>query len=104
MGEAAVRIVTLTESELRNVIREELRQGQPAPSASDWMTSQEVASMLNVARSTIPALVSRDLLPCYRPGKKGYAFLRSEVDAWLRERAHRPRAKTKTKRLARGQG
>jgi excisionase family DNA binding protein len=63
----------------------------------DWMTADECAALLDVARTTLPSLVSRESLPCYRPGK-GYTFRRSEVEAWLLERRNRPGARTRGRR------
>jgi len=80
-------VIVTTAEELRALIREELARAVPA-NADEWMSADDVAKMLDVKRSTIPALVTREGLPCYRPGK-GYTFRRSEVEAWIRARPSR---------------
>jgi excisionase family DNA binding protein len=74
------------EAQLRAIIREEL-EAALRRDPGDWMTADAVAAMLDVERTTIPTLVTRDGLPAYRPGRKGYVFRRSEVVAWLKGRA-----------------
>lgn len=94
MGEPARSPIAVVELDaLRSIIREELRAvASAAPRSDEWMSADDVARMLGVARTTLPALVSRDGLPCYRPGK-GYAFRRTEIEAWLLERRNRPGAR-----------
>lgn len=101
MAEPA-RTIVVTPDELRAIIRDELARATPA-TPDEWMTSEEVAKMLGVKRTTLPALVTRERLPCYRPGK-GYTFRRSEVEAWLVERASKPGSRSKGKlRMLRGE-
>jgi excisionase family DNA binding protein len=90
MGEPA-KMVFVSFDDFRAAIREEVRHLAPA-TLDEWMTSDEVAKWLGVKRSTLPSLVTREKLPCYRPGKS-YTFKRSEVEAWLMERCNRPGAK-----------
>lgn len=98
MAEPAKMLVTLTTEDLRAIVREEVRAvSSIAP--DEWMSSDDVARMLGVKRGTIPALVTREGLPCYRPGR-GYTFRREEVTAWLRERTERPGARPRKKTLA----
>jgi excisionase family DNA binding protein len=97
MGEPKIHV---TADELRAIIRSELAAAVKPP--DEWMAADDVAKMLDVQRSTIPALVSREGLPCYRPGK-GYTFRRSEVEAWILERSNRPGARPRGKlRVLRG--
>jgi excisionase family DNA binding protein len=84
-------VIVTTEEALRSLIREEVARAVPA-NADEWMAADDVAKMLGVKRGTIPALVSREALPCYRPGK-GYTFRRSEVEAWLVARTNKPGAR-----------
>ncbi len=90
-------VIVTTAEELRAIVAEAVRS-VAAPSPDEWMNADDVARMLGVKRSTIPALVSRESLPCYRPGK-AYTFRRSEVEAWILERSNRPGSR---RRPARG--
>lgn len=82
---------TLTDADV-DAIAERLATRLGATTPDEWIGADEVAKMLGVKRSTIPSLVSRERLPCYRPGK-AYTFRRSEVEAWLLERVNRPGAR-----------
>lgn len=101
MGEPA-KTILMSAEELRAMIREELARAAPS-TPDEWMGPEEVAKMLNVKRGTIPALVSREALPCYRPGKS-YTFRRPEVEAWILKRSTKPGAKPRGKlRMLRGE-
>lgn len=96
MGAEAAKLVVMTSDELRALIRDELAK---VAKPDEWMTADDVAQMLCVKRGSIPALVLREGLPCYRPGRT-YTFKRAEVEEWLRERMNKPGARPRKKVVA----
>jgi excisionase family DNA binding protein len=71
---------------VREAVREELTQAPMVE--SQYLDADRLATLLGVARSSIPQLVKREGLPTIRLGRL-YRFRRSEVIAWLEERASR---------------
>ena len=90
---AGVAVLTTDEVRelVRSVLREELANHQNP--ATDVLTAERVAEMLEVHVKTVAKLVVRDGLPAHRLGRE-YRFRRAEVLAWLEERATRPGAHT----------
>jgi excisionase family DNA binding protein len=88
---SAVVIMSADEARdfIRAVLREELRQ--PANVEHEFLTAEGVAELLGVHSKTVAKLVVREQLPARRLGRS-YRFRRSEVVAWLEERAVRPGA------------
>jgi excisionase family DNA binding protein len=80
-------IVTLTTSELRDLIRQVIREeigGITQPRR--WLSTEQVAEELGVCARSIGTLVSRDKLPAHVIGPRLLRFLWSEVEAWLMAR------------------
>lgn len=81
----------LTPNELRDlvrmVVREELASHRNP--ASEVLTAEKVAAMLDVHVKTVAKLVTRDGLPAHRLGRE-YRFNRAEVLNWLQERSAKP--------------
>lgn len=81
----------LTILEVRNILREEVRQALREFSQSniksnpdnDLLNIQEVAEMLNLAIPSIYGLVHRRQIPYIKRGKK-LIFEKSQVEEWLK--------------------
>lgn len=86
------RVIDLRVSELREIIRDELR-GVLAEreSAEALLDLKQAAELLKVHPRTVSAMVRRDGLPALQVGQS-YRFRRSEVLAWLEQRSTAPGA------------
>jgi len=85
-------LVTMTETDLRRVIADEVRRAletrgnEPAAPPVDWIGVDETAALLGVTRDYIRRIRG---LPRYG-SPRSPRFLRTEVEAFLRDRAGRP--------------
>lgn len=82
-------MVLLTPDELRELVREAVREIALAPSAgssvpSDVLNREQVAKMLSVNPHHVPKLVKQGM-PVHMLGKM-QRFLRNEVLAWIAEK------------------
>src|SRR5262245_34883871 len=75
---------------IRGVLREELHQSETID--QEFLTAEGVAELLDVHPKTVAKLVTREQLPARRIGRS-YRFRRTEVLAWLEQRAVRPGAR-----------
>jgi excisionase family DNA binding protein len=75
---------------IRGIIREELHHSETIE--HEFLTAEGVAELLDVHPKTVAKLVTREQLPARRIGRS-YRFRRSEVLAWLEQRAVRPGAR-----------
>ncbi len=65
-------------------IRDQPSSPIPPSSASEILSIDEVAKLLNLARQTIYGLCSRRAIPFYKKNKRLY-FKRSEILTWIDE-------------------
>ena len=86
-------VLVMTPEQVRDLVRAAVREELAAHQGPerDVLTTEHVAEMLDVHVRTVTKLVARDGLPAHRLGRE-YRFNRSEVLAWLEERAARPGA------------
>ena len=76
-------LVTLTVPELRELVREAVREEMATarPAESDWMTAADVCEHARISLSRLDKCV-REGLPCHRVGPVR-RFRRAEVDTWF---------------------
>lgn len=89
-----------TES-LELIVARAVRSAMVVP-ASDMITRDQIAGILDIDPKTVATYVERDGLPAHGLGRNQY-FFRSEVEGWLKERGSRSgaHADTHAKSLAR---
>lgn len=84
-----IRVVTISVEELERRIEDAVRRALEGAPRSEWLTPDQAAELLGVARSSLKVLVRRDGLPTHRAGRS-YRFKRGEVETWLEGRASQP--------------
>jgi len=83
-------LVTLTVSQLRALVREEVNDAIGTSSDDQkWLTLEQVADMLQVTTKTVRAWVRDEGLPASKAGPE-YRFRKDLVLSWLEERAVKP--------------
>jgi predicted DNA-binding transcriptional regulator AlpA len=67
-------------------LKELLQKPQIDQSQDQWFNLKELISYLpdKPAKATLYAWVSQGLIPCHK-GQKKLRFLKSEIDAWMKE-------------------
>jgi len=85
--------VTLTQAQLRSLVREAVREelGKGASAPPEYLSTDEVATLIGCTTVSIAKYCERDGMPCVRIGRMR-RFLRDDVLAWLEERRSKPRA------------
>ena len=88
-------VLVLTPEEVRDLVRKAVREELDARGDlnRDVLTAEEVAALLSVHPKTVTKLVTREGMPAHRLGRE-YRFSRSEITAWLEERAVKPGSQT----------
>lgn len=87
-----LRVVVASIDELRVLVREEVAAALAAsvgkPELNDWLTAEQVTSLVGYKRSYLPELVRRHGLPAHQPNGRGgrLVFRRDEVEAWVAQR------------------
>lgn len=82
---AAVRVITITADELREIIREELARATPAAAPvkpSGYLSVPQAAEYASVSRDTIRDWISAGRLPHRRVGRH-YRVTRDDLDRAL---------------------
>jgi excisionase family DNA binding protein len=71
------------EDHVRQVVKEEVAAALAVREDDPWLTSDEAAEYLGIARSTIHDLVCSKALPRHGGRKTRLMFRRSELDTYL---------------------
>lgn len=91
MGESENRgVIVVAPAELARIVREAVREElatREQNQAPEWLDTEGAAAVLGVHRKTILKLVREESLPAYRAGEKILRFRRSDLAAWLEQRA-----------------
>ncbi|WP_373047221.1 helix-turn-helix domain-containing protein [Vulgatibacter sp.] len=91
---SAVRVITITADELREIIREELRAAQAAPAAAPpsrdgYLSVPAAAKYASVSAETIRDWIASGRLPRRKAGRH-YRVSRDDLDRVLSERPSGP--------------
>lgn len=85
------QFILTTPQELHNIIKDAIAvavqqfpQPQLVSSAPDYLTIEEAAALLNLAKPTIYSMVSKRAIPFIKKTKKLY-FSKSGLNTWLAE-------------------
>ncbi len=78
------------EDHIRSVVEEVVGDALAARADDPWLTSDEAASYLRIARSTLHDLVSEGKLPRAGGRKTKLVFRRSTLDEYLASRGRTP--------------
>ena len=85
----ALHIEGLTADELKDIIRQEVKQAvsqvEPSrPAPNEFLTVEEAGQLLSYSQAGIYGLISKRELPFYKKGKRVY-FKRSEIEKWVED-------------------
>lgn len=58
------------------------------PDHSDYLTYQELATLLHLPKGTLYSLVSRQRIPFLRLGKRLVRFRRKDIEVWIEEKTY----------------
>lgn len=76
--------VRLVLNENRHLISELSKSAAPVNKTGEFLSIDEVATLINLAKATIYALCSSAKIPHIKKGKRLY-FLRADIITWLNE-------------------
>ena len=82
---ASSSIVVVTRDDLRELLREAVREGSKDKSEPEILTLDQVADLLQVTTVSVRKYMLKQNLPAMRLGPREWRFRRSEILKWLDE-------------------
>lgn len=89
MADPAAPWVVLRRDDLEELLERAVARGRELGGADEWLTAEQVATLLGVKRETVVTYTRREALPCSYAGKRPM-FRRDRVYAWLESRGEEP--------------